>query len=100
MATRKRNEWLDAEESEEENAGYDSEEESKTKNTLLRTAKRQKVEHDSEIEDGDDDNDEEPNQLEQRDAQSEISAGEDEIDDIAAVQPVSRSRFPPERMTK
>ncbi|KAF2704582.1 hypothetical protein K504DRAFT_461338 [Pleomassaria siparia CBS 279.74] len=44
MSTRKRNEWLDAEESEEEK-GYGSEEESRAR--MLPSAKRQKVEHDS-----------------------------------------------------
>jgi ESF2/ABP1 family protein len=51
MATRKRNEWLDAEESDDER-GYDSEEESRAR--MLPTSKRQKLEHDSAEEDEDD----------------------------------------------
>ncbi|KAF2800906.1 hypothetical protein K505DRAFT_291853 [Melanomma pulvis-pyrius CBS 109.77] len=48
MATRKRNEWLEAEESDEER-GYDSEDQSRTR--MLPSSKRQKVEHDSADED-------------------------------------------------
>ncbi|KAF2034996.1 hypothetical protein EK21DRAFT_55670 [Setomelanomma holmii] len=43
MSTRKRNEWLDAEESEDDERGYDSEEESKSR--MLPSAKRQKLDH-------------------------------------------------------
>lgn len=50
MATRKRNEWLDAEESEDDERGYDSEEESRSR--MLPTAKRQKVDHESEDDGG------------------------------------------------
>ncbi|KAF2121012.1 hypothetical protein BDV96DRAFT_283487 [Lophiotrema nucula] len=45
MATRKRNEWLDAEDSDEDIQGYNSEEESRAQ--LLPSAKRQKVSHTS-----------------------------------------------------
>ncbi|KAL5116534.1 RNA-binding ATPase activator esf2 [Pleosporales sp. CAS-2024a] len=45
MATRKRNEWLDAEESDDDERGYDSEEESRAR--MLPSAKRQKQDHDS-----------------------------------------------------
>lgn len=55
MATRKRNEWLDAEESEDDERGYDSEEESKAR--MLPSAKRQKTDHDSEDQDEDFDDD-------------------------------------------
>lgn len=53
MATRKRNEFLDAEESEEDERGYGSEEESRAR--MLPSAKRQKVHHESEEEGGEDD---------------------------------------------
>lgn len=46
MATRKRNEWLDAEESDDDERGYDSEEESRSR--MLPSAKRQKLDHESE----------------------------------------------------
>ncbi|KAF2833083.1 hypothetical protein CC86DRAFT_365067, partial [Ophiobolus disseminans] len=56
MATRKRNEWLDAGESEDDERGYDSEEESRAR--MLPSAKRQKTDHDSEEESEDEDLDE------------------------------------------
>jgi ESF2/ABP1 family protein len=46
MSTRKRNEFLDADESEDDERGYDSEEESRAR--MLPASKRQKVDHDSE----------------------------------------------------
>ncbi|KAF1943287.1 hypothetical protein EJ02DRAFT_511142 [Clathrospora elynae] len=46
MATRKRNEFLDAEESEDDERGYESEEESRGR--MLPSSKRQKLDHDSE----------------------------------------------------
>ncbi|KAA8625050.1 RRM-6 multi-domain protein [Pyrenophora tritici-repentis] len=48
MATRKRNEYLDVEESDEDEKGYDSEEESRAR--MLPASKRQKVNQDSEAE--------------------------------------------------
>lgn len=51
MSTRKRNEYLDAEESEDDERGYESEEESRAR--ALPSAKRQKTNHSSEDEDGD-----------------------------------------------
>lgn len=54
MATRKRNEWLDAEESDEEEQNYESEDEGRAQ--LLRSSKRQKVDHTSGSEDAEDDN--------------------------------------------
>ena len=48
MSSRKRNEWLDAEESEDEERGYRSEEESRAR--TLPSAKRQKTAHSSEDE--------------------------------------------------
>jgi ESF2/ABP1 family protein len=45
MPTRKRNEWLDAEESDDDASGYDSEDESRAH--LLPTSKRQKTAHTS-----------------------------------------------------
>ncbi|KAE8842776.1 hypothetical protein HRS9139_02073 [Pyrenophora teres f. teres] len=59
MATRKRNEYLDVEESDDEERGYDSEEEGRAR--MLPASKRQKVDHsseaeeDQELEDGDED---------------------------------------------
>jgi ESF2/ABP1 family protein len=53
MATRKRNEWLEADESEDDERGYESEEESRAR--IVPSAKRQKVEHDSEEESADED---------------------------------------------
>ncbi|KAF2279814.1 uncharacterized protein EI97DRAFT_430826 [Westerdykella ornata] len=50
MSTRKRNEWLEADESEEEDRDYGSEEE-ESRAKLLRSSKRQKVAHDSGDED-------------------------------------------------
>ncbi|KAF3005624.1 RNA-binding ATPase activator esf2 [Curvularia kusanoi] len=49
MSTRKRNEWLDADESEDEDRGYESEEESRAR--TLPSSKRQKTTHSSEDED-------------------------------------------------
>ncbi|KAJ4349275.1 RNA-binding ATPase activator esf2 [Ascochyta clinopodiicola] len=51
MSTRKRNEWLDAEESDDDERGYESEEESRAR--TLPSAKRQKTDHSSEDEDAD-----------------------------------------------
>ena len=48
MATRKRNEYLDVEESDDDERSYDSEEESRAR--MLPASKRQKVDHDSEAE--------------------------------------------------
>jgi ESF2/ABP1 family protein len=52
MATRKRNEFLDAEESDEEEQQYDSEDESRSR--MLRSTKRQKLAHTSDSEDAED----------------------------------------------
>lgn len=80
MATRKRNEWLDAEESEDDERGYDSEEESRSR--MLPSAKRQKLDYDSDAEDGaSDDNDEEDNDQEDEDA-GEADEDIDEDDDL------------------
>ncbi|KAF1840751.1 pre-rRNA-processing protein-like protein esf2 [Cucurbitaria berberidis CBS 394.84] len=53
MATRKRNEYLDVEDSEDEERGYDSEEESRAR--MLPASKRLKTEHDSEDSEGEED---------------------------------------------
>ncbi|KAK3203903.1 hypothetical protein GRF29_106g931917 [Pseudopithomyces chartarum] len=53
MSTRKRNEWLDADESEEEERDYESEDESRSR--MLKTTKRRKIDHDSESDDAADD---------------------------------------------
>jgi len=63
MATRKRNEFLDAEESEDDQRGYDSEEESRSR--MLPASKRQKRDHDSAEEDNlDEQEDEAPSDIE------------------------------------
>ncbi|KAF2637932.1 hypothetical protein P280DRAFT_471597 [Massarina eburnea CBS 473.64] len=51
MATRKRNEYLDADESDDDEQNYESEDEGRAQ--MLRS-KRQKVDHTSDLEDGDD----------------------------------------------
>ncbi|KAF2680060.1 hypothetical protein K458DRAFT_110616 [Lentithecium fluviatile CBS 122367] len=53
MATRKRNEWLDADESDDEEQQHDSEDESRSR--MLRPTKRQKVTHTSDSEGAEDD---------------------------------------------
>jgi ESF2/ABP1 family protein len=59
MSTRKRNEWLEAEESEDEERGYESEEESRAR--TLPSAKRQKTTHsDDEASDYNSEDDAEP----------------------------------------
>lgn len=45
MATRKRNEWLDADESDEEERDYESEDEGRSR--MLKSSKRRKVDHDT-----------------------------------------------------
>ena len=57
MATRKRNEYLDLEESDDDERGYDSEEESRAR--MIPASKRQKTEHDSEAEEDHEDGEEE-----------------------------------------
>ncbi|PVI02021.1 Pre-rRNA-processing protein ESF2 [Periconia macrospinosa] len=52
MATRKRNEWLDADESDEEEQNYESEDEGRAQ--ILRSSKRQKVDHASGSEEAED----------------------------------------------
>jgi ESF2/ABP1 family protein len=69
MATRKRNEWLDAEESEDDERGYDSEEESRAR--MIPSAKRQKRDHDSEDEEVVDDQDEDFNEDDEADFDNE-----------------------------
>lgn len=55
MATRKRNEWLDAGDSEEEERDYESEDESRSR--MLKSTKRRKIDHESDSEDGADGSD-------------------------------------------
>jgi len=61
MSTRKRNEYLDVEESDDDERGYNSEDEEKSRAHMLPASKRQKVDHSSEAEedpelgDGDED---------------------------------------------
>src|SRR5688572_15233124 len=81
MATRKRNEWLDAEDSDDDdNRGYDSADESRAK--LLSSSKRIKLAHssdeDSEDEGAHSDN-EEPAQLEEDDEYEYADEDQDEI---------------------
>jgi ESF2/ABP1 family protein len=71
MATRKRNEWLDAEESEDDERGYDSEEESRAR--MLPATKRQKRDHDSEEDERDD------KQLDESDDDAEDYEDDEEI---------------------
>lgn len=71
MATRKRNEWLDAEESEEEERDYESEDESRSR--MLKSTKRRKVDHNSDSEDAADESDHDNN--------GNASSGEQEDDD-------------------
>jgi ESF2/ABP1 family protein len=67
MATRKRNEFLDADESDEEELQYDSEDESRSR--MLRSTKRQKTAHTSDSEDvsdhPSDDDEDAPDDIEQ-----------------------------------
>lgn len=71
MATRKRNEWLEAEESDEEERNYDSEEE-ESRARLLRGSKRQKVDHDdSADEEDDDDHEEQEHQIPENEEQEQ-----------------------------
>jgi ESF2/ABP1 family protein len=76
MATRKRNEWLDAGESEDDEREYDSEEESRAR--MLPSAKRQKHDHDSEDEEdvdhpeGDFDEDDEAEDFEDEDTPNDV----------------------------
>lgn len=74
MVTRKRNEWLDAEESEGEDQGYNSEEE-ESRAKLLRNTKRQKVEHRSADED-EDDFDDDDEHFGEEDDEREIKIGD------------------------
>ncbi|KAJ4301940.1 RNA-binding ATPase activator esf2 [Kalmusia sp. IMI 367209] len=59
MATRKRNEWLDADESDDEERDFESEDESRSR--MLKSTKRRKIDHESDSEDaaGDFDDDDE-----------------------------------------
>lgn len=89
MATRKRNEWLDAEESEEEERGYDSEDESRAR--MLKGGKRQKVAH----EDGDDDLEDWEDEDQQFDENEDGHGLEDnyeitDLDSLAVSHPTSK----------
>ena len=75
MATRKRNEFLDAQESEDEERGYDSEEESRAR--MLPSLKRQKVEHESDI--GSEEQDQDVGTEED---DEEVGFDEDDVDDL------------------
>lgn len=73
MPARKRNEWLEAEESEDDERGYDSEEESRAR--MLPSAKRQKRDHESE---GEEDDVEASDQAEDLDEDEDGDAFDDE----------------------
>ncbi|EAT85833.1 pre-rRNA-processing protein ESF2 [Parastagonospora nodorum] len=79
MATRKRNEWLDAAESDDDERGYDSEEESRAR--MLPSAKRQKRDHDSEDEEDAEDQEEDVDQDDKEDDEDDED-DEDATDDI------------------
>lgn len=76
MATRKRNEWLEAEESEDDERGYDSEEESRAR--MIPVSKRQKLDHDSENEDEDQAHEEDEEDVEEVDEREEEEEQEEE----------------------
>ncbi|KAF2727671.1 hypothetical protein EJ04DRAFT_478706, partial [Polyplosphaeria fusca] len=82
MATRKRNEWLDADESDQEERGYDSEEEESRARTLP-SSKRQKVQHDESEPDSEAD-------LDDVQSQTSDAVSEDNPDNIDDTQSVSR----------
>ncbi|EUC28543.1 hypothetical protein COCVIDRAFT_41173 [Bipolaris victoriae FI3] len=73
MATRKRNEYLDVEESDDDERGYDSEEESRAR--MLPASKRQKTDHDSEAEE------DRENDNEDAESQGDDDNAEDEEED-------------------
>ncbi|KAJ4367651.1 RNA-binding ATPase activator esf2 [Neocucurbitaria cava] len=75
MATRKRNEYLDVEDSEDDERGYDSEEESRAR--MLPASKRQKTLHNSEDEEEDQDQDQESDGDEEEDAEDLADENED-----------------------
>ena len=78
MAVRKRNEYLDVEESEDDERGYDSEEESRAR--MLPSLKRQKLEHDSDEEEQDEDEDQDLEHLEDEEAH-DYDEDEDNVPD-------------------
>jgi ESF2/ABP1 family protein len=78
MSTRKRNEFLDAEESEDDERGYDSEEESRAR--MLPASKRQKLDHDSDEEE-DDEDDMEDDMAEEEDIEDDAEDAEQDIKD-------------------
>jgi ESF2/ABP1 family protein len=83
MSTRKRNEWLDAEESEDEERGYESEEESRAR--TLPSAKRQKTGHSSDEDDDADLNSEEEEEEADFDDQDDISSKNRELAHLEAL---------------
>jgi ESF2/ABP1 family protein len=78
MSTRKRNEFLDAEESEDDERGYDFEEESRAR--MLPASKRQKLDHDSDEEE-DDEDDMEDDMAEEEDIEDDAEDPEQDIKD-------------------
>jgi ESF2/ABP1 family protein len=75
MATRKRNEWLDAAESDDDERGYNSEEESRAR--MLPVSKRQKRDHDSEEDEGSDDQEDDFDEHEAEDDENEEDIPDD-----------------------
>lgn len=93
MATRKRNEYLDAEESEDDERGYDSEEESRAR--MLPVSKRQKIDHESEEEDHDEDqeleNQDDEEQEDLRDGDEHMSPFSDKNAELAHLEKLAAS---------
>ncbi|KAF2747219.1 pre-rRNA-processing protein-like protein esf2 [Sporormia fimetaria CBS 119925] len=96
MSSRKRNEWLDAEESEDDNRDYDSEEESRAR--ALRSTKRQKVTHDdTEDEDVDGFESDEEGNDDRHEDEDEIKIGDSKelarLESLAKAVPVSNAKL-------
>ena len=93
MATRKRNEWLDADSEEEVENEYESEAQEESRGALAgRSIKRRRVDQDSE----DDYSDEEPSSMSKTSAQSKNEANdvEDEDLDDAPAHPITEALKP------
>jgi len=82
MSTRKRNEFLDIEDSEDEERGYDSEEESRAR--MLPASKRQKTLHDSEADENDEGEESEQAEDHEDDLPCEKNAELARLEELAA----------------
>jgi ESF2/ABP1 family protein len=90
MATRKRNEWLDAEESDEDDRGYDSADESRAK--LLSSSKRIKLAHSPDAESGSESEDEVAPTKHEPQKKSKPPEKDEEYEDVEArLPPVANS---------